>query len=96
MAEDDGTVEDEGMRGYYLVFKGSGVEELTRKFEQETGLEGIIVCTRSPLNGKLYPLRLDLPPNNVTMQVILVLPASTCEFPSLLIHQLLKIPFVFF
>ncbi|XP_028801921.1 uncharacterized protein LOC114757101 isoform X2 [Neltuma alba] len=77
VAEDNGSVEDEGMQGYSLVFKGSGVEELTRKFEEETGLEGIIVCCRSPLNGKLYPLRLDLPPNNVTMQVVLVLPAST-------------------
>ncbi|KAI9126326.1 hypothetical protein K1719_002747 [Acacia pycnantha] len=77
VAEDDGSVEDEGMQGYSLVFKGSGVEDLTRKFEEETGLEGIIVCCRSPLNGKLYPLRLDLPPNNVTMQVVLVLPAST-------------------
>lgn len=80
VAEDDGSVEDEGVQGYSLVFKGSGVEELTRKFEEETGIEGIIGCCRSPLNGKLYPLRLDLPPNNVTMQVVLVLPSSTGEF----------------
>ncbi|XP_054775782.1 uncharacterized protein LOC129284355 isoform X2 [Prosopis cineraria] len=77
VAEEDGSVEDEGVQGYSLVFKGNGVEELTRKITEETGLEGIIVCCRSPLNGKLYPLRLDLPPNNVTMQVVLVLPSST-------------------
>ncbi|XP_004489959.1 uncharacterized protein [Cicer arietinum] len=76
VAEDDGEVSDEGVQGYSLVFKGNGVEELTKKFEEETGLEGIIVCTRSPLNGKIYPLRLQLPPNNVTMQVLLVLPFS--------------------
>ncbi|KAL1317400.1 hypothetical protein HN51_069483 [Arachis hypogaea] len=75
VAEDNGEVTDEGA-GYSLNFKGNGVEELTRKFEEETGLEGIIVCNRSPLNGKLYPLRLQLPPNNVTMQVVLVLPYS--------------------
>lgn len=76
VAEDNGEVTDEGVQGYSLIFKGNGVEELTRKFEEETGLEGIIVCNRSPFNGKLYPLRLQLPPNNVTMQVVLVLPFS--------------------
>jgi hypothetical protein len=76
VAEDDGEVTDEGVQGYSMVFKGNGVEELRNKFEEETGLEGIIVCNRSPLNGKLYPLRLQLPPNNVTMQVVLVLPFS--------------------
>lgn len=76
VAEDDGEVSDEGVQGYSLVFKGNGVEELSKKIEEETGLEGIIVCTKSPLNGKLYPLRLQLPPNNVTMQVVLVLPFS--------------------
>lgn len=80
VAEDNGDVDDEGVQGYSLIFKGSGVEQLTRKFEQETGLEGVIVCTRSPLNGKLYPLRLQLPPNNVTMQVVLVLPSSQGQF----------------
>ena len=83
VAEDNGEVTDEGVQGYSLVFKGNGVEELTRKFEEETGLEGIIVCNRSPLNGKLYPLRLQLPPNNVTMQVVLVLPYSQGMFPNL-------------
>ncbi|KAK7348546.1 hypothetical protein VNO80_23104 [Phaseolus coccineus] len=76
VAEDNGDVDDENVQGYSLIFKGNGVEQLTRKFVEETGLEGVIVCTRSPLNGKLYPLRLQLPPNNVTMQVVLVLPSS--------------------
>ncbi|XP_061365236.1 uncharacterized protein LOC133308611 [Gastrolobium bilobum] len=76
VAEDNGDVDDENVQGYSLNFKGNGVEQLTRKFEEETGLEGVIVCTRSPLNGKLYPLRLQLPPNNVTMQVVLVLSSS--------------------
>lgn len=76
VAEDDGEVSDEGVQGYSLIFKGNGVEELKRKFEEETGLEGVIVCNRSPLSGKLYPLRLQLPPNNVTMHVVLVLPFS--------------------
>ena len=46
IAEDNGEVLDEGVQGYSLIFKGNGVEELTRKFEEETGLEGIIVCNQ--------------------------------------------------
>lgn len=56
---------------------GNGVEKLTHKLEEEMGLEGIIVYTRSPLNGNLYPLLLQLPPNNASMHVVLVLASST-------------------
>jgi len=80
VAEDNGDVDDENVQGYSLVFNGNDVEQLTRKFVEETGLDGVIVCSRSPLNGKLYPLRLHLPPNNVTMQVVLVLPSSKRNF----------------
>ena len=80
VAEDNVDVDDETSEGYSLNFKGNGVEELTRKLVEDTGLEGIIVCTRNPLNGNLYPLRLQLPPNNATMHVVLVLASSTCEF----------------
>lgn len=79
VAEDNGDVDDETTVGYSLAFNGNGVDELTRNLEEETGLEGIIVCTRSPLNGKLYPLRLRLPPNAI-MHVVLVLSSSSCEF----------------
>ncbi|KAL5725522.1 hypothetical protein ACHQM5_008658 [Ranunculus cassubicifolius] len=70
VADDNGDV-DEG-RGESFVFKGNGVEELTQKLQEETGLGEIIVCTRSPLNGKLIPLRLRLPPNNTEMNVVVV------------------------
>ena len=69
--------EDEDSERHSLNFNGKGVEDLTRKLEEEMGIEGVVVCTRSPLNGKLYPIRLQLPPNNGTLKVVLVLKSST-------------------
>lgn len=77
VADDEG--EDEASERLSLTFQGMGVEELTRKLEEETGIEGLVVCTRNPLNGKPYPIRLQLPPNNATLNVVLVLKSSKCE-----------------
>ncbi|KAF9623858.1 hypothetical protein IFM89_005443 [Coptis chinensis] len=81
VADDNGNV-DEGAEEVSLHFKGNGVEELTRKLEEETGLEDLIVCTRSPISGSLYPIRLHLPPYNTTMHVVIVEAASRGVFHS--------------
>ncbi|XP_073031512.1 uncharacterized protein [Primulina eburnea] len=75
IADENGEV-DHGFEEHCISFKGNGVHELTMRLEVELGVEGITVCARSPLNGKLYPLHLQLPPNNTTMHVIVVPPSS--------------------
>ncbi|OAP15611.1 hypothetical protein AXX17_AT1G27530 [Arabidopsis thaliana] len=75
VADEEGHVEDETTVGYAFTFKGNSVAELTQTLREETCMEDAVVCTRSPLNGKLFPLRLQLPPNNGTLHVIL-LPSS--------------------
>ncbi|KAF6159893.1 hypothetical protein GIB67_032977 [Kingdonia uniflora] len=71
IADEYGDV-DESMEETSFTFKGNGVDELTHKLEEETGIESIIVCNRSLLDGNLHPLRLQLPPNNRTMHVVVV------------------------
>lgn len=71
VANEKGEVYDRS-EGLTFTFKGDGVEELKEKLKEETGLNDIVVCTRSPLNGKLFPLRLRLPPNNADMNVVVV------------------------
>ncbi|XP_024974220.1 uncharacterized protein LOC112512473 [Cynara cardunculus var. scolymus] len=73
IADDDGHVADEER---WFAFKGHGLDDLTRNLEEQTEFDDIIVCSRNPLNGKLFPLRLALPPNNSTMHVVVVPPTS--------------------
>ena len=89
MADESGDVDEDTVEGSSFMFKGNGVEELTHKMEEETGIKGIIVCTRNPLNGNLYPLRLQLPPNNATMHVVAVPESSKCKIflPTILLNS---------
>ncbi|CAN8313146.1 unnamed protein product [Cochlearia groenlandica] len=76
IADEDGHVDEETAVGYTFTFQGHSVAELTQTLREETDLEDVVVCTRSPLNGKLFPLRLQLPPNNGTLHVVLLSSSS--------------------
>lgn len=67
---------DGGFKELRISFKGNGVQKLTKRPEEELATNDIIVCTRSPLNGELYPLLLQLSSNNSFIHVIVVLTSS--------------------
>lgn len=78
VADDDGSADD-AIESQSFTFDGTSLEELSHRLEEVTGLTGIIICSRNPLNGKLYPLRLQLPPNNAAMHVVVVQESSKGE-----------------
>lgn len=81
IADGDGNV-DEGVEQPSFTFKGTDVNELFHRLKDETEMDDLVVCSKNPLNGQLYPLLLDLPPNNTTMHVVVVMANSKGEFSS--------------
>jgi len=75
IGDDDGDVSPDEEPSY-LTFNGTILEELLEMLKQETGLQDVIMCSRSPINGKLLPLRLQLPPNNAAVHIVLVRESS--------------------
>ncbi|XVF14203.1 hypothetical protein REPUB_Repub09cG0037700 [Reevesia pubescens] len=72
VVDDNGDV-NETIGERTFTFKGSGVVELKQKLKEMAGVnEEVYICSRNAINGKLYPLRLHLPPNNTTMHVVVV------------------------
>ncbi|XP_014496859.2 uncharacterized protein LOC106758449 [Vigna radiata var. radiata] len=59
----------------FFSFQGSSVEDLKEKLKEETGHDDIVVCCRNPFNAELHPLRLQLPPNNSDMHVVVITPS---------------------
>ncbi|KAH7661907.1 Actin-crosslinking proteins protein [Dioscorea alata] len=75
IADGDGNV-DGGVEQPSFTFKGTDVNELMHRLKDETEIDDLVVCSKNPLNGQLYPLLLDLPPNNTTMHVVVVMANS--------------------
>eukprot|EP01018_Ginkgo_biloba_P013825 Gb_02244 [translate_table: standard] len=59
-----------------FIFNGNDLNQLTQKLKAETGLPDFIICAHHPLSGKLCPLRLQLPPNNSSLHLVLVQASS--------------------
>lgn len=88
VGDDDGDVDpDEEPR--HFTFNGTSLDELLERLKEESGLEDVIMCSRSPINGKLLPLRLQLPPNNAAVHIVLVRESSKGAISSLSHLQLL-------
>ena len=75
IGDDNGDV-DEDDEGHSFTFNGTCLQELLERLQEETGLNEVIICSRSPINRKLMPLRLQLPPNNNAMHIVLVQESS--------------------
>ncbi|XP_078436847.1 uncharacterized protein LOC144707549 [Wolffia australiana] len=73
---DESGHEDDSTEAPSIQFLGNTVEELSARLERETGLSDVIICTRNILTDKLHPLRLQLPPNNRDLRVVLVSASS--------------------
>ncbi|CAN6441899.1 unnamed protein product [Victoria cruziana] len=79
---DDNDQSDEDDRQFSsITFQGNDVQDMTRKLEEATGLQDIIVCGKNPCDGEVFPLRLPLPPGNLPMRVLLV-QSPKCQSPS--------------
>ncbi|KAL8266341.1 hypothetical protein R6Q59_003685 [Mikania micrantha] len=72
VADDDKNVEDDAYEEASFEFKGRGLDDLTQDLEDQTGLDGIVICSRNPLNGKLFRLQLALPPNQKIIHIVVV------------------------
>jgi hypothetical protein len=79
VSDDSGNVDDDEEE-YSFIFNGSNLEELTHRLQELTGIDDAIICTCSPINGKLIPLRLQLPPNNAAMHIVVVRESSKGDF----------------
>ncbi|XP_050223415.1 uncharacterized protein LOC126673351 [Mercurialis annua] len=78
VANEKGEVDENKKKSF--TFKGSVVEELKNKLEEETGVVDFLVCSKNQFNGKLYPLLLHLPPNNSDMSVVVVPSSAKAQF----------------
>ncbi|KAG8080431.1 hypothetical protein GUJ93_ZPchr0007g4736 [Zizania palustris] len=92
IGDDNGDITDdkEGHSFHVQWQYGMSLEELLERLQEETGLKDVIICSRSPTNGKLTPLHLQLPPNNAAMHIVLVQESSKCKifFSSVAAHTI--------
>ncbi|KAK9052440.1 hypothetical protein SSX86_029069 [Deinandra increscens subsp. villosa] len=72
VVDDNGNVDDDAYEETSFAFKGRGLDDLTQDLEEQTVFKDANQDHTNPLNGKLFPLRLALPPNHTVMHVVVV------------------------
>ncbi|KAH7425146.1 hypothetical protein KP509_11G041700 [Ceratopteris richardii] len=76
VAGDDGEIPDDF--DSEITFIGHNVKMLAEKLKEETGIEeDIYVCAKNHKTKRLFPLLLQLPPQNSDMYVVVVKASST-------------------
>ncbi|MCO5592766.1 hypothetical protein L7F22_046769 [Adiantum nelumboides] len=75
VADDDGEIPDEFESEF--IFRGHDVKMLTYRMKEETGIEDdLYICAKNHSTKKLFPLKLQLPPQNAPMYVVVVKASS--------------------
>ena len=81
--DDDDDEETPRMFDSEFTFEGHDLGTLKETLKKLTGIEeDVHICATNHVNNKLFPLTLQLPPNNLPMGIVVVKSSSKCKYSS--------------
>ena len=81
--DDDDDEETPRMFDSEFTFEGHDLGTLKETLKKLTGIEeDVYICATNHVNNKLFPLKLQLPPNNLPMGIVVVKSSSKCKYSS--------------